>query len=108
MDGTLKGSIEKLEEWFLVNYYASNPNGNDTFKKYISGIFRNVRNIRQVPAHEIYSNDYDKGLYRKQNELIQEVYYAVREIRMIFSRHPLAAKVIIPDQLRNEGNIVLY
>lgn len=107
-DGTLKGSIEMLEEWFSVNYFASNPEGNDAFKKYISGTFRNVRSIRQVPAHELYANKHDKGLYRKQNELMEEVYHAVRNIRMMFSRHPLASNIPIPDQLQNEENIVLY
>ena len=107
-DGTLKGSIEMLEEWFLVNYFSSNPNGNDAFKKYISGTFRNIRKIRQVPAHELYANKHDKGLYRKQNELIEEVYHAVRDIRMMFGKHPLAINIPIPDQLQNEENIVLY
>ena len=107
-DGKLKGSIEMLEEWFSVNYFASNPIGNDVFKKHIAGIFRDISKIRQVPAHELYANEYDKGLYRKQNILVQEVYNAVKELRMMFSRHPLATSVSIPDRLQNEENIVLY
>lgn len=107
-DETFKSSIEMLEEWFSVNYFASNPIGNDAFKKYVAGTFRNIRKIRQVPAHELYANEYDKGLYRKQNNLVQEVYNAVKELRMMFSRHPLATNVHIPDQLQDEENIVLY
>ena len=107
-DGTPKGSIEMLEEWFSVNYFASNPKGNDAFKKYIAGTFRGVRKIRQVPAHELYANEHDKALYRKQNKLIEEVYRAVRDLRMMFGRHPLAAIVPVPDHLQDVKNIVLY
>lgn len=97
-----------LEEWFSVNYFASNPKGNDAFKKYIAGTFRGVRKIRQVPAHELYANEHDKALYRKQNKLIEEVYRAVRDLRMMFGRHPLAAIVPVPDHLQDVKNIVLY
>lgn len=107
-DGTLKGSIEMLEEWFSINYFASNPKGNEAFKKYISGTLRSIRKIRQVPAHELYANQHDKALYRKQNELIEEVYRAIRDLRMMFSRHPLAAFVPIPEHLQDVNNIVLY
>lgn len=107
-DKTLKGSIEMLEEWFSVNYFASNPKGNEAFKEYISGTFRNIRKIRQVPAHELYANEHDKGLYRKQNELVLKVYHAVKGIRMMLGKHPLASNTAIPDCLMDEENIVIY
>lgn len=107
-NGLLKGSIEMLEEWFSINYFASYPEGNEVFKKYISRTFRKIRNIRQTPAHELYDNKHDKTVYRQQNELIEEVYHAVKELRMMFSKHPLAKTVVIPDELQDEGNIVIY
>lgn len=107
-DGTLKGSIEMLDEWFSSNYFRGNVEGCKAFKKYISGTFRTIRKIRQVPAHELYSNKHDKDLYRKQNELIEDVYRAVRDLRMMFSKHPSAKKVIVPEQLSDEENIVIY
>lgn len=107
-DGTLKGSIEMLDEWFSSNYFAGNTKGYEMFKKYISGLFRKIRKIRQAPAHELYSNKHDKTLYRAQNELIEEAYRAVRDLRMMFSKHPGAKSVIVPDELRDEENIVIY
>ena len=97
-----------LEEWFAVNYFSANPHGYDMFKQYISGTFRKIRKIRQVPAHKLYDNAHDKTVYRQQNELIEEVYSAVKDLRMMFSKHPKAKMVEIPDELREEKNIVIY
>ena len=107
-NGVLKGSIEMLEEWFSVNYFSANPYGYEMFKKHISATFRKVRKIRQEPAHKLYDNKHDKSVYRQQNELIEEVYNAVRDLRMMFSKHPKAKVVEIPDELKDEGNIVIY
>ena len=107
-DGLPKGSIEMLEDWMEVNCYATNQKGFEIFKKYISGAFRNVRKIRQVPAHKLYDNKHDKSVYRQQNELITEIYNAVKTLRMLLSKHPKAKAVEIPDELRDEENIVIY
>lgn len=107
-DGLLKGSIEMLEEWFEANYYSTNPYGYEMFKKHISGTFRKVRKIRQEPAHKLYDNKHDKTVYRQQNELIEEVYNAVKDLRMMFSKHPKAKAVEISDELMDEENIVIY
>lgn len=107
-DGTLKGSIEMLEEWFLINYFSENSYGYDMFKKHISSVFRRVRKIRQVPAHELYDNKHDKSVYRQQNTLIEDVYSAVRALRIMLSKHPKAMAVEIPDELKDEENIVIY
>ena len=107
-DGSLKGSIEMLEEWFSINYFSSNPKGYESFKKYISGTFRKIRSIRQTPAHQLYDNKHDKTVYRQQNELIEEAYCAVKDLRMMFSKHPLAKSVIIPPELQDEDSIVIY
>lgn len=107
-DGTLKGSVEMLEEWFSVNYFVSNPKGDEMFKKHISETFRNIRRTRQIPAHKLYENKHDKTLYRQQNELIKNAYYTIKELRMMFGRHPLAKTILIPEQLQDEEKIVLY
>ena len=41
-------------------------------------------------------------------ELIEEVYSAVKDLRMMFSKHPKAKMVEKPDELRDEENIVIY
>lgn len=107
-NGMDKGSIEMLEDWFLANYFSFNPNGFENFKKYISNTFRKIRKIRQIPAHELYNNQHDKTVYRQQNELIEEVFHAVRDLRMMFGKHPATALVNIPERLNDEENIVIY
>lgn len=107
-EGSLKGSIEMLEEWFSVNYFSINPYGDEMFRKSISHAFRTIRKIRQIPAHMLYDNKHDKTVYKQQNELIAAVYYALKDLRMMFSRHPRASAVVVPDELQDEANIVIY
>lgn len=107
-DGSPKGSLVLLEEWMNTNYFSSNPEGQNAFKKYILSTLRKIRKIRQIPAHELYSNQHDKTLYRKQNELIIKVYYSINQIRFIFQRHPANRQVEIPYSIKDESKIVLY
>lgn len=107
-DGSLKGSIEMLEEWMQLNYLSSIPNGTDYFKEDVSNTLRKIRKIRQVPAHELYSNQHDKGLYRKQNELIIEIYGAVETLRLILSKHPKNKNIELPDMLKDRTKISVY
>lgn len=107
-DGSLKGSIVLLEEWMNMNYFSSNLKGQQAFKEYIMSTLRKIRKIRQTPAHEMYSNQHDKSLYREQNELISATYDSIRQLRFIFQNHPANKNVVIPEILRDEQNIVLY
>ena len=107
-DNTLKGSIEMLEEWINHNYCSTNPTLKVQLKKDVIDVFRKIRKIRQVPAHELYSNRHDKGLYRNQNELIRDTYDAVMILRMIFNNHPRTRHLSAPINLQDRGNIVIY
>lgn len=107
-DGSLKGSIEMLEEWMKQNYLSSLPNGIDYFREDVSNTLRKIRKIRQAPAHELYSNQHDKGLYRKQNEHIREIYHAMEVLRLILSSHPLNKNIPLPDVLKDRTKIVVY
>lgn len=107
-DGSLKGSIEMLEEWMQQNYLSSIPNGVEYFKEDVSNTLRKIRKIRQVPAHELYSNQHDKGLYSKQNELIQEIYRALEVLRLIFSTHPKNKDIPLPNAIKDRTKIAIY
>ncbi len=107
-DKSLKGSIEMLDEWFSVNYFSNSPKGFQAFQTYISGVFREVRQKRQIPAHDLYENKHDITFYKQQDDLIIKVYHAIRNLRMMFQRHPLARAVVIPEILQDEDNIVIY
>ena len=107
-DGSLKGSIEMLEEWMQQNYLSSIPNGAEYFKEDVSNTLRKIRKIRQVPAHELYSNQHDKSLYSKQNELVKEVYCALERLRLIFSTHPKNKDIPLPNALKDRTKIAIY
>jgi len=107
-DGSLKGSINLLEEWMNTNYFSSNPQGQEACKKYIISALKKIRNIRQTPAHEVYNNQHDKTLYREQNQLIRETYDSINQLRFIFQHHPANKGVEIPDIIQDEENVVIY
>lgn len=54
------------------------------------------------------SNEYDISLYQKQIDLVNEIYTAVRAIRLFFSNHPLAKDIEIPKYLITGKDIVAY
>ena len=107
-DGTFKGTIVLIEEWMDTNYFAFNEKGKKAFREYVTSTLRKIRKLRQVPAHDLYSNEYDKSFYRSQNELIRETYNSINQLRYILKNHPNNKSVNIPDILKKEDEIVLY
>ncbi len=102
-DGKDKGSLVMFDEWLDKNI-ATNENTSEIIIKPL----RNIRKIRQKPAHELTSNEYDISLYQKQIDLVNEAYTAVRDIRLFFSNHPLAKDIEIPEYLITGEDIVSY
>lgn len=92
-----------MSEWLKQNYSAKG-----VVDELVINPLKNIRTLRQVPAHEIYTNKYDKSLYDKQNEIILETYRAIRNIRLIFAKYPGNEKIETPDYLRNGEKIVIY
>ena len=107
-DGSLKGSIEMLEEWLNQNYCHARPDVLEALKRDIIDVFRSVRKIRQTPAHEMYSNKHDKELYKKQNELINQMYNALDILCFVFSRHPMAKNTPVPNSYAEKEKIAIY
>lgn len=102
-EGQPKGSLVMLEEWLNKNIRTP-----ENIKDVIIAPLRQIRKIRQVPAHEMYSNEYDKKLYKKQNDLIVEIYKAIRAIRLLFSNHPCCKDIDMNDYLTTGEKIVVY
>lgn len=102
-DGMDKGSLAMLKEWLEQNVYA-----NFDIDAVIIAPLKKIRKIRQAPAHELYSNKYDVGVYECQKELVDQSYEALRAIRSLFMGHPLAKKVKIPTHILDGKNIVFY
>lgn len=91
-----------------TNYFSGNEKGQNAFKEYVTSALRKIRKIRQVPAHNLYSNQHDKSLYRQQNELVSELYHSIKQLRLIFQNHPKNKGIETPDIIKNERDIVIY
>lgn len=102
-EGKDKGSIVMFKEWLLKNVQA-----NFDIDEVIIKPIKQVRKIRQVPAHELTNNSYNVDVYEKQKELMIDIYGSVRAIRILLRGHPLTKDVKIPDYLEDGKDIVFY
>lgn len=101
--GKDKGSLAMFEEWLSKNIRTQ-----ENLADLIIKPLKNIRNIRQKPAHELTSNEYDITLYQKQFNLMNDTYTAIRAIRLFFANHPLAKDVKVPEYLVSGKGIVNY
>lgn len=101
--GKEKGSLTMFEEWLCKNIRTK-----ENLTEIIIKPLRNIRSLRQKPAHELTSNKYDVCLYQKQVDLMNDTYAAIRAIRLFFANHPLAKDVKVPEYLISGKDIVNY
>lgn len=101
--GKDKGSLIMFEEWLCKNIRTQ-----ENLTEIIIKPLKNIRNIRQKPAHELTANEYDVTLYQKQFDLMENTYSAIRAIRLFFANHPLAKDVEVPEYLVSGKDIVNY
>lgn len=90
-----RGSIAMLDEWIRKKFRTADW---EPWGTAIS-VFREVRKLRQKPAHAVNENVFDQEYFRQQRELMLRAYDAVRTIRLMFANHPAAKKVEVPDWL---------
>lgn len=100
---TRKGTVQLLDDWLHNTIKGAQE---EDIKKII-GAFQEVRNLRQAPAHKINPNRYDDSYFEKQRHVMEKIYVAVRFIRLIFTNHPAAKTVEVPDWLQ-EGRLRNY
>jgi hypothetical protein len=101
--GREKGSLTMLEEWLNKNIRTK-----ENISEIIIKPLKKIRSIRQKPAHELISNEYDVSLYQKQIDLMDDTYTAIRAIRLFFTNHPLTRNVKVPEHLISGMDIVNY
>jgi len=101
-NGNSKGTLRMFEEWLLKNVRGGNPI-EDIIKP-----LKKLRKLRQKPAHQLYVNEYNEKIWSDQNKLVNDVYTAVRNIRLVFSNHPRTSEVEIPSCLFDGEHIVCY
>ena len=102
IDGTLKGSLQMFEEWLEINVKEDENVINTVIKP-----LKNIRRIRQIPAHQLIKNDKDKKYFEDQHQIIVDLYKAIKYLRLFFNKHPLCADFIIPNFL-DKSPIIFY
>jgi hypothetical protein len=97
-----KGTLQILDDWMKTFYETDDWTPWDDVMK----AFREIRKLRQKPAHSVNENEFDQKYFHLQRDLIIRAYEAMRVLRMIFQSHPLVveADIKIPKWL-DEGKI---
>lgn len=83
-----KGTVTLIAEWFEKKFHA--VDGEPILK--MVAAFREVRKLRQQPAHAIKMDIFDQVYFRTQREIIIKSYGAVRAIRQALANHPAVKK----------------
>jgi hypothetical protein len=92
-----KGTLTILNDW-LRKYFRT-----PEWKLWEESLkcLREIRKLRQKPAHAVNENVFDQKYIKDQRELMIRAYSALRVLRSIFAKHPhvKAARIEIPSWL---------
>lgn len=100
---TNKGTLRLLEEWLAKRIRIHSKNG----PAVIVAPLKEVRNLRQAPAHKFIDDEFSIQYQSKKEKLILDVYISISNIRMFFQTHPRARNYEFPEHLKPE-NIVVF
>lgn len=95
---TQKGTLRLLEEWLMKYIRIEGENG----PAIIVAPLKEVRKLRQNPAHKFVDDEFSIQYQDKKQKLIADVYRSVSNIRRFFQTHPKASSYKFPDHLRPE------
>lgn len=100
-----KGTLQILDDW-VRKYFR--PYDWTTWDESIKAM-REVRKLRQKPAHAINENVFDQSYFKEQRELIIKTYDSLRTVRLLLANHPLvkSAEIEVPEWL-SKGEIWTY
>lgn len=90
-----KGTIRLLEEWLTERVRLSDPRPATELIE----SFREVRKLRQRPAHALDDDHFDQAIFKQQRELMIRACVAVRTIRQILANHPKVQGYKVSDDL---------
>lgn len=82
-EGNPAGTLKRLELFLTTRSTASAENVREVMKP-----LRDVRRLRQVPAHAIAEPVTDSGVFARQRELLRDVAGSLGALRWFMSRHP--------------------
>jgi hypothetical protein len=96
-----RGSIRILDAWLAIKFRMKEDPA--PLREMID-TFREIRRLRQRPAHAIDENTFSQRYLHEQRELMIRAYGAVQTLRLIFANHQKCSTVEVPDWL-SEGKI---
>ncbi len=99
-----KGTVSLLEEWLRKKIRWNDEEG--AISAMIAPL-KEVRKLRQSPAHKVEENKYDIAYDEKRGEILKSSYLSLMHIRKTFLRHPAVRDIELPWYLR-KGNIRYY
>ncbi|MFA5794960.1 MAG: AAA family ATPase [Candidatus Brocadiia bacterium] len=103
-----KNTLSLLEEWLsTIIVYPNESAKQQEILEFISPL-KEVRKLRQKPAHLINEDSYDGKYDNLQRELIHKAYGSIRMIRLLFAKHPKAKAYDKISTLLLEGKIRNY
>lgn len=97
------GTIQLLEDWLRKHYRTSD--GEDVAREVLAPL-RDIRKLRQKPAHALGSDKYDRSLPAQQDDFLGKACRALTQLRLIFMTHPRAAGYAPPDWL--DGDMIVF
>ena len=107
-DGSIEtqrmGTLQALETWLSESYETQDD---ADLAREVLAPFREVRKLRQKPAHALQEDEYDLGFPKAQDELLVRVCRALTSLRLVFSSHP-SAKSYQPPEWLDGDHIVSY
>jgi hypothetical protein len=98
-----KGTLRLLEEWLTKRVRVYDENG----PAIILEPLKEVRKLRQSPAHKFVNDVFSLEYQKKKEKLIADVYSSISNIRFFFQTHPQARSYPFPEHLKPE-NLVAY
>lgn len=98
-----KGTIQILDEWLRLTLIAEDRKPIEE----MIDTFKEIRQLRQGPAHAIDDDVFDQKYIRQQRELIIRAYRGIRLIRLIFENYPEVKGYKIDDVIKS-GTIWTY
>ncbi|NJM33633.1 MAG: hypothetical protein HC850_01795 [Rhodomicrobium sp.] len=95
-----KGTLTLLEEWLLSEITWSDEK---EFREVIIDPLRQVRKLRQTPAHTFTKDNFSIDYYDRRKNILWSVFNSLSNIRVTFGKHPNAAEIEQPAWLDNES-----
>ena len=99
------GTVQLLESWLRTRYRTSE--GEDVSHEVVAPL-KEVRKLRQKPAHLLRANEYDQSYPVQQDKLVGEACRALTRLRVILWSHPRSGDRYTTPAWLDSDKIVFY